>query len=256
MQIIPAIDILDSKVVRLSQGDYNKAQVYSDDPIETALEFSHSGITRLHIVDLTGAKENRPVHTKIISEIKRQSKCQIQTGGGIRSLNHVENLFKDCLDTNSDHVMIGSLPFKDKKAFEQIISKYSSNIIITLDVWQESLKISGWQEDSKKSIFDVIPEFQREFSMNHFLVTQIKRDGLMQGTDISLYKKLREKFPEIKLIASGGVSSIEDIQELYEKVDVEGTIIGRALYENKISLEQLQRLGETIQMLRIKDESI
>ena len=246
MQIIPAIDILDSKVVRLSQGNYNEVQVYSNSPLETALQFSHAGIKRLHIVDLTGAKEGMPAHVKIISEIKRRSKCQIQTGGGIRDISHVKTLFEDCLDVDSDHVMIGSLPFKDKKAFEQIISKYSSNIIITLDVWCEDLKISGWQENLEKNIFDVIPEFQREFNMNHFLVTQIKRDGLMQGTDIDLYKNLREKFPEIKLIASGGISSAADIQELYEKVDVEGVVIGKVFYEKKISLEQLQGLGKTI----------
>ena len=248
MHIIPAIDILDSKVVRLSQGDYNKSQIYSDDPVEIALQFSRSGIKRLHVVDLSGAKKNSPAHRKMISEIKRASKCQIQTGGGIRSVSHVESFFVDCLNTNSDHIMIGSLPFKDKNAFKRIVSKYAPNIIVTLDVWRENLKISGWQEDIKKNIFDEIPKLQSEFNMNHFLVTQIERDGLMQGADISLYKKLRKEFPKIELIASGGISSVEDIQELYGSVDIEGVIVGRAFYENRISLRQLQDLKETMQV--------
>ena len=246
MQVIPAIDLLHSKVVRLSQGDYSKAQTYSNNPSGVAREFVHSGMNRLHIVDLSGARENKPVHTNVIQEIKLQTRCKIQIGGGIRRLEHLEVLFDKCLDIASDHVILGSLPFEDEKVFKEIVSEYSSSIIIALDVWGETIKISGWQKELKKNIFDVIPEFQDKFGLDHFLITQIKKDGRMEGVDISLYKNLRERFPETKLIASGGVSSVEDIKKLNERVDLNALVVGRALYEKKISLKQIQELNKTM----------
>ena len=241
MQIIPAIDLLESKVVRLSQGDYNKVKIYSDSPLSIAQEFADHKFARLHIVDLSGAKNEKPFHTQLIHDIKQATNCQIEMGGGIRTYSQVKHIFDTCLDHETDYVMLGSLPFKDSDEFEKIVVDYANNILLTLDVWGESIRISGWREDAKKNIFEYISKFRKEFIINSFLVTQIKSDGLLDGPDIPLYQKLLAENPHINLIASGGISSVEDIKKLAQVTNVDGIVVGKAIYEKKISLDEISK---------------
>ncbi len=241
MKIIPAIDLLASKVVRLSQGNYDKVKVYSNSPLSVAQEFADHGFSRLHIVDLSGAKNEKPFHTQLIRDIKKSTNCQIEMGGGIRNHSEAKHLFETCLDIETDRVMLGSLPFKNPDEFEKIVVDYASNILLTLDVWGETIFISGWRENSKKNIFACVPKFRKEFGINSFLVTQIKSDGLLDGPDIPLYQKILTENPHITLIASGGVSNIEDLKELAEATSVDGVVVGRAIYEKKISLDEISK---------------
>ena len=242
MKVIPAIDLLDSKVVRLSQGDYHRVTVYSEDPLAMAEEFSSHGFSRLHIVDLSGAKDGEPFHTELISSIKKATRCEIEMGGGIRTYDQVKAIFEECLNPQEDQIMLGSLPFKNPHEMETIVTNYSKNILLTLDVWGEMIRISGWRENLRKNIFSCIPEIGKKFALSSFLVTQIKSDGLMKGPDVRLYQRLLEKYPSIQLFASGGVAKTEDIKSLADHTDVKGVIVGKAIYENKIQLEEINQI--------------
>ncbi len=239
MQVIPAIDLFDSKVVRLLQGDYKKITIYSESPLDVAKQFASHNISRLHIVDLSGAKNGSPFHTKLISTIKKMTDWQIEMGGGIRTYKQVQYIFETCLDPKRDYIMLGSLPFKDLNEFKKIVQDYSKNILLTLDVWGEIIRISGWQEDLKKNIFSSMSELIDKFTVNSFLVTQIKSDGLLNGPDIALYQKLLKANPTISLIASGGISSMKDIKRLAKDTNVDGVVVGKAIYENKIDLNKI-----------------
>lgn len=240
MIAIPAMDIIDSSVVRLSQGDYKRRDTYNENPLELAEQFAHAGIKKLHLVDLSGAKESRPVHADLFSQIKKKTGVSVEAGGGIRSFEHVDTFFKAGLKKGEDEVMIGSLPFLNRPEFDRILEQYRESVLLTVDVWGESVKISGWQQDTEKDIYSFIEEML-EAGIEKFLVTQIKKDGMLTGPDIALYQSLLKKFPQIRLTASGGVSSIEDLEKLSEKVNADSVIVGRAFYENRISIEQMAR---------------
>ena len=240
MKIIPAMDIIDNQVVRLTQGDYAQKQVYDTDPIGLAKRFQDNGVERLHLVDLSGAKKGEPVHFELFAKIKKETGLMIEAGGGVRKLEHVESLFSS-LDIHSDFVMIGSLPFKNQEEFSKIVAAYAKNILITIDVWGYSIKISGWQEDTKVELGKALKDFTSR-GLENFLVTQIKKDGMMLGPDFELYKEIMAEF-SVRLIASGGVSSVEDLKQLNEIENLYGAVLGRAFYENEVSLADVKSLS-------------
>jgi len=239
LNLIPAMDLLDNRAVRLEQGDYNKVTVYFEDPAALSLEFEKAGIKKIHLVDLSGARKGIPQHLSLFGEIKKKTGLVIEAGGGIRSFQDAERYFENGLVPGVDQVMIGSLPVKNKTEFGKVVAKYRESILLTVDVWGEDVRISGWAEDTGIDIISFMKQM-RDQGIDHFLVTQIKRDGMLNGPDIDLYRKIDQNFRGISVTVSGGVSSMEDITGFPDLDTVSGIIIGKAFYEKKITLQQLQ----------------
>ena len=236
MQIIPAIDIIDGKSVRLTQGDYAQKKIYNENPLEVALQFVDIGITRLHLVDLDGAKAGKIINHKILENIASKTKLIIDFGGGIKNDGDIEQVF----NYGADIATIGSIAVKNKELFHSWIKKYGAEkILLGADVKNEKIAIHGWLENTEISIFDFIKENLREGIRNIFC-TDIAKDGLLQGPSLDLYKNIIQKFPQINLIASGGVSNLADLDEL-RKIGCNIAIIGKAIYENRISFVELKK---------------
>lgn len=234
MHIIPAIDIIEGKCVRLTQGDYNQKKIYNEDPLEVAKEFEGAGIERLHLVDLDGAKAKHIVNWKVLEKIATKTSLKIDFGGGLKTDKDAEIAF------NSGALQItgGSIAVKDRPTFEGWLEKYGSDkIILGADVKDEQIAISGWQETTNLNLFDFLADYTAK-GVKYIICTDIAKDGLLQGTSVDLYKKIRNQFPDLQLIASGGVTSMTDIEELIE-IDCYGAIIGKAIYEGNLKLEEL-----------------
>lgn len=234
MQIIPAIDIIDGKCVRLTQGDYNQKKVYNENPLEVAKEFEGAGIERLHLVDLDGAKAKHIVNWKVLEKIANKTNLKIDFGGGLKTDKDAEIAF------NSGALQItgGSIAVKDRPTFEGWLEKYGSEkIILGADVHEEQIAISGWQETTAINLFDFLADYITK-GVRYIICTDIAKDGLLQGTSVQLYKKIREQFPDLQLIASGGVTSMKDVAALVD-IDCYGAIIGKAIYEGKLTLPDL-----------------
>ncbi len=238
MLIIPSLDILDGKLVRLEKGKYEISKVYSEDPFEVAERFASYGFNLLHLVDLTGSRFGIIHIFDLIIRISLKLKLKINFGGGIRSLEDVELLFG--YDVNK--IVIGSLSVTNKPLFEKIISSFGGeNIICAIDSSNENLKVRGWTEQTNITIQDHI-SYCTGLGISTFLCTDIERDGMLNGPNLNLYKNLSEQFPEVQIIASGGVSSIEDVKEL-KSTGLYAVVIGKAIYENKIDLKELAELA-------------
>lgn len=236
IEIIPAIDIIDGKCVRLSQGDYNEKTVYNENPVEVAKMFEDAGIKRLHLVDLDGAKAKRIVNHKVLEDIASQTSLIIDFGGGIQSDKDAQIAF------NSGAKMItgGSIAVRNKELFTSWIEKYGNEaVILGADCKDKAIAISGWQESTSLNIFDFIADY-RNHKINKVVCTDISKDGMLQGPSIELYKEILEKFPDLYLIASGGVSKYQDILDL-EQAGVPAVILGKAIYENRITLKELSQ---------------
>lgn len=234
MQIIPAIDIIDGKCVRLTQGDYNQKKVYNENPLEVAKEFEGAGIERLHLVDLDGAKAKHIVNWKVLEKIATKTNLKIDFGGGLKTDKDAEIAF------NSGALQItgGSIAVKDRDTFEGWLEKYGSEkIILGADVKNEQIAISGWQETTSLNLFDFLADYITK-GVKYIICTDIAKDGLLQGTSVDLYKKIRTEFPDLQLIASGGVTSMKDMEALVE-IDCYGAIIGKAIYEGRLSVKEL-----------------
>ncbi len=239
MIVIPAIDILDNKIVRLSKGDFNKVEFYPNSPLEQAKLYESNGFEWLHLVDLNGSRTGTISVSEIILEIKSESNLKIEFGGGIRSYDNVATL----LALGIDKVIIGSLSIQDKNEFEKIISDFGTNkIIVAADVKDEMIAVKGWTENTSVSIYEHI-EYCKSKGLDTFLCTDISTDGMLKGTNLKLYGKLMEKYPDMNLIASGGVKDINDVNAL-AGLNVYGVVIGKAIYENKIELQELKKFGE------------
>ena len=238
MQIIPSIDIINGKCVRLSKGDYSKKIVYHYNPLEPAKSFEDAGLKRLHIVDLDGAKAGTIQNLNVLETIASNTNLKIDFGGGVKNINDVSNVF----NAGASIVTLGSIAVKRPEIIEEWIMEFGADkILIGADVLNEKIKISGWLEDGGISIFEFIGKMVADGAQNIFC-TDISKDGMMQGPSVDLYKKIIEEFPSINLIASGGVSSIEDVIKLKE-TGCSGVIIGKAIYEGKITLSQLSTLN-------------
>ncbi len=234
MTIIPAIDIINGKCVRLTKGDYAQQKIYNDNPVEVAKQFEAAGIKRLHIVDLDGAKAGKIINLDMLEKIAAATKLEIDFGGGVKSITDAASIF----NAGAAMVTIGSLAVKHPELLEEWLMEFGAErFFIGADVLEEKIKISGWLEDSGINIFDFIGKMISLGSTNIFC-TDIAKDGVMQGPSIDLYKKIMEQHPEINLVASGGVSNIEDVIAL-NAIGCKGVIIGKAIYEGLITLEQL-----------------
>lgn len=234
IEIIPAIDIIEGKCVRLSQGNYNEKKIYNENPLEVAKMFQDAGIKRLHLVDLDGAKAKHIINYNVLENIAKNTSLLIDFGGGIQSDKDIEIAF------NSGASMItgGSIAIKNKAIFTDWIQKYGSEkIILGADCKDEKIAISGWQESTSTDILDFVGDY-KYIGISKVVCTDISKDGMLAGTSIDLYKKILSHFPDLYLIASGGISNIDDVIEL-EASGVPAVIIGKAIYENRISLKDL-----------------
>jgi phosphoribosylformimino-5-aminoimidazole carboxamide ribotide isomerase len=238
MIIIPAIDIIDGKCVRLTKGDYAQQKIYNDNPVEVAKQFEAAGIQRLHVVDLDGAKAGKIVNLQVLENIAAATGLQIDFGGGVKKIGDVESI----LNAGAAMVTIGSIAVKHPEVVEEWLMEFGADrFFIGADVLDEKIKISGWLEDGGINIFSFIGQMISLGSTNIFC-TDISKDGVMQGPSIELYKKIMEQHPEIKLVASGGVSNLNDVKEL-QAIGCTGAIIGKAIYEGLVKLEDLAQLN-------------
>ncbi|MBA3706485.1 MAG: 1-(5-phosphoribosyl)-5-[(5-phosphoribosylamino)methylideneamino]imidazole-4-carboxamide isomerase [Bacteroidetes bacterium] len=234
--IIPAIDIIDGKCVRLTQGDYAQKKVYNDNPLEVALMFEDIGIKRLHLVDLDGAKKGTVINLKVLETIASKTKLVIDFGGGIKTDKDIQNVY----DAGANIATIGSIAVKDKELFFSWLHKYgTSKILLGADVKNEKIAVGGWLETTDVSVFDFIKE-NMEQGVKDIFCTDISKDGLLQGPSIDLYKSIIQQFPKINLIASGGVAEVKDLEEL-KKIGCSGAIVGKAIYEERITIDELKK---------------
>lgn len=235
IEIIPAIDLIDAKCVRLSQGDYAQKTIYNENPLEVAKMFEDAGIKRLHLVDLDGAKAKHIINYKILETIASKTSLIIDFGGGLKSDNDLFIAF------NSGAAMVtgGSVAVKDRERFMHWLGAYGSEkIILGADAKEKKIAISGWRETSELSIVDFIEEYTK-VGIKKVISTDIACDGMLNGPSFDLYKEILERTPSIELIASGGISSMQDIHDL-DAMGIHGVITGKAIYENKISLKEIE----------------
>jgi len=236
MKIIPAIDIIEGKCVRLIQGDYAKKKIYNEDPLEVARQFEDAGLDRLHLVDLDGAKAGAVKNWKILEKIAGKTNLVIDFGGGIKTEKDLSIVF----DGGAALATIGSLAVKEKERFYSWIKEYGAGkFLLGADVRNEKLAVSGWQESTDISIFDFIRDYLAA-GIQQVFCTDIAKDGLLEGPSIDLYKNIVEKFPGLYFIASGGVSSMDDVYSL-EAIGCKAVIIGKAIYEGRIQLKSLAK---------------
>ncbi len=237
IEIIPAIDIIDGEVVRLVQGDFKNQTIYNKDPLKVAKKYEQHGIKRLHIVDLDGARQRHIVNWQALRYISEQTDLKIDFGGGIRSSKDLEM----ALSNGADQVVLGSIAVKKKVVVRSWVERFGSErLILGADVRDNKIAINGWSEITDINIFDFIESYLN-MGIDTCICTDIEKDGMLQGPSFDLYSEIKNQFPDLKLIASGGISGIEDISKL-EDNKVDGVIIGKALYDGKINIEDLSAL--------------
>jgi phosphoribosylformimino-5-aminoimidazole carboxamide ribotide isomerase len=236
MRIIPAIDIIDGKCVRLSKGDYDTKKIYNENPVEVAKKFEAHGIKYLHLVDLDGAKSKHIINHKVLEQIASKTTLKIDFGGGLKTDDDLRIAF----ECGANQITGGSIAVKDKDTFLGWIEKYGpEKIILGADAKDEKVAVSGWQEESTEELIPFIQSYQKK-GIQCVICTDIAKDGMLEGPSFDLYKRIiLECDSSLKLIASGGISTFEELPKLAE-IGCEGTIIGKAIYENRISLKQLE----------------
>lgn len=236
MKIIPAIDIIDGKCVRLSKGDYGTKKIYNENPLEVAKEFESFGIKYLHLVDLDGAKSKHIVNQKVLENITNETSLEIDFGGGLKTIEDIEIAF----NSGAKQITIGSIAVQNPEFCFDLIEKYGSEkIILGADCEDRKIKTSGWLEESNQDVIDFILDYQKK-GIKNVICTDISKDGMLQGASTELYQEIIAK-TKIQLVASGGISCIEDIYKMKE-IGCSGTIIGKAIYEGRILLKDLQNL--------------
>ena len=236
IELIPAIDIIDGKCVRLSQGDYDRVKEYSTSPADVAREMQDHGITRLHVVDLDGAKSKHVVNWRTLEQIANATNLVIDFGGGVKTDDDLRIVF----DCGAQMVTGGSIAVKEPVTFERWLMKYGpERIILGADVKEGMIAVNGWQEGSDSELMSFLNHYTG-LGVQKVICTEISRDGMLQGPAISLYQDILAQFPELHLIASGGVSSLADIEALAE-AKVPGVIFGKALYEGKITFKEIEK---------------
>lgn len=234
MKIIPAIDIIEGKCVRLSKGDYDTKKIYNENPVEVAKEFEDFGIQYLHLVDLDGAKAKKIINQKVIENIAKKTNLIIDFGGGIRSEEDLQKAF----DSGAKKVTLGSIAVINPELCLAWLEKFGAEkLILGADCLDRKIKTSGWLENSETDVVDFIKEYLKK-GFREVVCTDISKDGMLQGPSTALYQEIIEN-STIELIASGGISNIEDVQKMKE-IGCAGTIIGKAIYEGRISLEDLR----------------
>ena len=234
IELIPAIDIIDGKCVRLTKGDYDTKKIYNEDPVSVAKEFEAHGIRRLHVVDLDGARSKHIVNDKVLQRIARETNLVIDFGGGIKTDEDVARAF----EAGAHMITIGSIAVTDPERSMEWLHKYGpEHIVLGADVRNGRVSINGWKEDSQEELVPFLDRYLSE-GMRNVLCTDISKDGMLQGPAIALYREVMEHYPDCHLIASGGVSSMDDIRAL-EAAGIPAVVFGKAIYEGKIELEEL-----------------
>jgi len=237
MRIIPAIDLIDAQCVRLSKGDYDTKKIYNENPLEVAKAYEDHGIEYLHLVDLDGAKSSRIINYNVLEQIATKTNLKVDFGGGLKS----DEDLKIAFESGAHQITGGSIAVKDADKFKQWLAHYGSDkIILGADAKDEKVAISGWLEESKEELLPFIKNYIAQ-GISYIICTDISKDGMLEGPSFDLYEKilLDNQNTTIKLIASGGISSFDELPKL-KALGCEGTIIGKAIYENKISLKQLE----------------
>jgi len=235
MRIIPAIDIIDGKCVRLTKGDYATKKIYNENPLEVAKEFEANGIQFLHLVDLDGAKSKHIVNHKILNEIASKTKLKVDFGGGIKTKNDLETAFEN----GARQVTGGSIAAQSPEVFSEWLKEFGSEkIILGADCHHRKIATHGWLESSETDVLDFISDYEKK-GIKYVICTDIAKDGMLQGPSLELYKEIM-KAAKIDLIASGGIANLEDLDQLKE-AGCEGAILGKAIYENRIGIQQLSK---------------
>lgn len=237
IQIIPAIDLIDGKCVRLTQGDYAQKKIYNENPLEVAKSFEDAGIQRLHLVDLDGAKQKRIINHKVLELLASKTNLHIDFGGGVQSDEMIEIAF----NSGAKQVTGGSVAVKNPDLFEGWLQNYGGEkIILGADARDEKIAISGWEEATTTSVYDFVGNYI-EKGAKYAISTDVAKDGLLEGPSFQLYKNLQDQFPSLQIIASGGVSVMDDILKL-DEMNIFGVIVGKAIYEGRITLKQIADL--------------
>jgi len=238
MQIIPAIDIIDGKCVRLTQGDYEQKKIYNENPLEVAKEFEDAGLQRLHLVDLDGAKAGAVKNWKVLEAIAGKTSLVIDFGGGIKTEKDVNIVF----GSGAALATIGSLAVKNEAEFVKWLLQFGAEkFLLGADVKEEKITVGGWLETTDITIYDFLQKYL-DHGVQQVFCTDVSKDGLLAGPSVELYKKIIERFPSLHFIASGGVSSVKDLESLME-IGCSGAIVGKAIYENRISLDELKKFS-------------
>lgn len=236
IKLIPAIDIIDGRCVRLTKGNYNEKTIYHENPVDVAKEFEQLGLTRLHLVDLDGAKSDHVINIDVLKAISTQTNLHVDFSGGIKSDDDI----KDVFNNGANMVTIGSVAVNNPDLFNKWIKEYGpQKIILGADIKNGSIAINGWKDETKKSIYSFL-EHYISLGIINILCTDITKDGTLSGPAYNLYTEILRRFPEINLIASGGVSSNEDIIKL-DKLGVKAVVFGKAYYEHKIDIKTLMQ---------------
>ena len=234
MKILPAIDIINGQCVRLSQGDYNEMKVYDSDPLAVAKSFEDAGIRHLHLVDLDGAKAGKIINDRVLKSITSNTNLSVDFGGGIKTDDDIKKAF----DNGAQQVTCGSIAVKNRDQVLEWLNEYGAErLILGADVKNKMIAIHGWTETSQLSIDDLLTDYLTA-GLKYVICTDISTDGMLTGPNLTLYKELIAAYPSIQLIASGGVSTIDDVDQL-KSAGLYGTIIGKAIYENRITLDEL-----------------
>ncbi len=236
IELIPAIDIIDGKCVRLSQGNYDSKKVYNENPLEVAKEFEAYGIRRLHVVDLDGAASQHVVNYRTLEQIATQTSLIIDFGGGIKTSGDIEIAF----DSGAEMITLGSVAIKHPELFDEWLQTYGNEkIILGADVKDNRIAINGWKEESPQELMPFLNQHINK-GVTKVLCTDINRDGMLKGPALDLYRSIMEAHPELHLIASGGISGMEDILKL-DEAGIPAVVFGKAIYEGRISLKELSR---------------
>jgi phosphoribosylformimino-5-aminoimidazole carboxamide ribotide isomerase len=239
MIIIPAIDVYNNRTVRLEKGKFDNVTYYPNSPFDQAKLFVKHGFKRIHIVNLAGSVKGEVTIGNILQSIKTETQAEIEFGGGIRNKESVETLF----NIGIDRIIIGSLSIKNKSLFESLMKEYDpARFIISVDVLDKMVAVHGWTETTNLSLSEHI-QYCLSLGLKQFLCTDISKDGMLTGTNSQLYAEVMAEFPGIELIASGGVKDIEDIKKI-QKMNMYAAVVGKAIYENKISIEELASIAE------------
>lgn len=239
IRIVPAIDLIGGRCVRLTRGDYATKKVYDASPVETARRYADCGVQRIHLVDLDGAKASRPCNLSVLEQIAAAVSCELEWGGGIASSEDLARVF----DAGASHAIIGSVAALQPERFEEWLSRWGSRMILGADVRQTEgrwrVAVKGWQEEAPLSLEDLLKRFGGEGgALREAIVTDIGRDGMLQGPTTGLYVQLQAAFPQVTFTVSGGVSSMDDIRAL-DAAGLQKAIVGKALYENRITLKDI-----------------
>ncbi len=233
--IIPAIDIIDGKCVRLTRGEFGTKKIYNQNPLEVAKGYQQAGIKRLHMVDLDGARQKQIVNWQVLEKVAKYTNLEIDFGGGIQSIRDIELAF----NSGAKQVVVGSIAVKNKEMVQNWMGQYGrEKLILGADMKDGKIAIHAWKDQTEYELFNFLEEYYR-LGFQQVICTDIARDGVLQGPSFGLYESIKIRIPELDVIASGGVGTVKDVARL-EQSNIHGVIIGKALYEGKIKLEELK----------------